>query len=238
MDYTLNVTNLTNTTMAHIHVSPDPGGSGAPAVWLFPDTDQAGLLPGSFTGELSRGSITADDLIGPLAGMTLDDLIQAIQENRAYVNVHTEQFPGGEIRGQLVGLPTPASSISAKLNGAEDGNDSTATGTTILQPNADGTEIAFQLSVVDLADITAAHIHVSAESGADGAPAVWLYADGLMAGSFTGLLSSGVITASDLIGPLAGMTLDDLVQAIAENRAYVNVHTQPFPGGEIRGQLH
>ena len=41
------------------------------------------------------------ELVGPLAGMTLDDLILAILENRAYVNVHTEQFGAGEIRGQL-----------------------------------------------------------------------------------------------------------------------------------------
>jgi hypothetical protein len=40
-------------------------------------------------------------LVGPLAGKTLADLVTAIRENRAYVNVHTQQFPGGEIRGGL-----------------------------------------------------------------------------------------------------------------------------------------
>jgi len=41
------------------------------------------------------------ELVGPLARKTLDDLIIAIQENRGYVNVHTEQFPADEILGQL-----------------------------------------------------------------------------------------------------------------------------------------
>ena len=36
----------------------------------------------------------------------------------------------------------------------------------------------------------------------------------------------------------AGKTLEDLLTAIKENRAYVNVHTLPFPAGEIRGLLH
>ena len=63
-----------------------------------------------------------------------------------------------------------------------------------------------------------------------------------------GVLSTGTITASNLIGPLAGHPLSDLVAAIIDGMAYVNVHTDDgvapantgpgdFPGGEIRGQM-
>jgi len=38
-----------------------------------------------------------------LAGMELYDLIQHFYNDNAYVNVHTLQFPGGEIRGQIKG---------------------------------------------------------------------------------------------------------------------------------------
>jgi hypothetical protein len=31
----------------------------------------------------------------------MDDIIQAIVNGNAYVNIHTTQNPGGEIRGQL-----------------------------------------------------------------------------------------------------------------------------------------
>jgi hypothetical protein len=32
-------------------------------------------------------------------------------------------------------------------------------------------------------------------------------------------------------------TLGDVVGAIVDGNAYVNIHTVDFPGGEIRGQL-
>lgn len=60
-----------------------------------------------------KGKITAEDLTGPLAGMTLNDLVRAIEEGQVYVNVHTDDgiappdtgpgdFPGGEVRGQVM----------------------------------------------------------------------------------------------------------------------------------------
>ena len=32
-------------------------------------------------------------------------------------------------------------------------------------------------------------------------------------------------------------TIDDVIQAVANGNAYVNIHTTTNPGGEIRGQL-
>ena len=52
-------------------------------------------------GRLASGSIQAGDLINDLAGHPLEDLIVAIEDGNAYVNVHTVAHPGGEIRGQL-----------------------------------------------------------------------------------------------------------------------------------------
>jgi hypothetical protein len=95
------VLDIENVTMAHIHISDTPGGNGPPAVWLYPSAPPASLIPGKFRGILAEGVFAESELVGPLAGMTLDDLILAVSENRAYVNVHTEQFGAGEIRGQL-----------------------------------------------------------------------------------------------------------------------------------------
>jgi hypothetical protein len=39
--------------------------------------------------------------VGQLAGATLADLVEHIVAGNAYVNVHTSQFPAGEIRGQI-----------------------------------------------------------------------------------------------------------------------------------------
>ena len=95
------VANISDITMAHIHISAAPGGNGPPAVWLYPASPPAMLIPGRTQGTLMAGTFTASDFVGPLAGMQISDLITAIMENRAYVNVHTSSYPGGEIRGNI-----------------------------------------------------------------------------------------------------------------------------------------
>ena len=61
---------------------------------------------------LAKGTITEDDLVGPLAGADLDALLAQMRAGNTYVNVHTNDgdgtpnegpgdFPGGEIRGQI-----------------------------------------------------------------------------------------------------------------------------------------
>ncbi len=100
--YTLEVADLEDITMSHIHVAPAAFGVGPPAVWLFPSEPPATLVPGAFTGVLAQGTFDASDLIGPLDGMTLSALVTAINANRAYAHVHTVANPGGEISGFLV----------------------------------------------------------------------------------------------------------------------------------------
>ncbi|MCH8192707.1 MAG: CHRD domain-containing protein, partial [Planctomycetes bacterium] len=138
-------------------------------------------------------------------------------------------------------IPDPPAALTATLTGTAAGTDSSATGMAVFQPNADGTAISYVLSVTGLENATMAHIHVSDEPGANGGVAVWLYPAGppptLIPGSFTGVLGEGEITADSLAGSLAGESLDALIQAIQENRAYVNIHTEQFGGGEIRGQI-
>lgn len=52
---------------------------------------------------------------------------------------------------------------------------------------------------------------------------------------------SGVIRPARVVGPAdQGVTtgqFDELVRAVRAGAAYVNVHTGPFPSGEIRGQI-
>jgi hypothetical protein len=111
--YKLNVSKIKNVFQAHIHMAP-AGSNGPVVVWLFPSTTPgAGPVgQGRFNGKIAEGTITAADLVGPLAGQPLSALVDAIQAGNAYVNVHTSDgidpgntgpgdFPGGEIRGQL-----------------------------------------------------------------------------------------------------------------------------------------
>jgi hypothetical protein len=100
LTYKLIVANIENVLQAHIHLAP-MGTNGPVVVWLYPSAPPAQLIPGRSSGILATGTITAEDLAGPLAGMTMDDLVAAMQSGNTYVNVHTTQNPGGEIRGQI-----------------------------------------------------------------------------------------------------------------------------------------
>lgn len=94
--YKLNVANLDNVGAAHIHLGAE-GVNGPVVAFLFAGPE----IQGTFNGTLAEGTITAADLLGSLAGMPLSALIDAMEEGTTYVNTHTEQFPGGEIRGQI-----------------------------------------------------------------------------------------------------------------------------------------
>ncbi len=98
--FKLIVANIENVTMAHIHLAP-AGENGDIVVWLYPAAPPPQLIPGRSQGVLAQGVITTADLVGPLGGQSLSALVDAIEAGDAYVNVHTSQFPGGEVRGQI-----------------------------------------------------------------------------------------------------------------------------------------
>jgi hypothetical protein len=115
IEYKLIVANIENVFQAHIHMAASTA-NGPIVVWLYPSTapvpvplDQA---QGRIEGVIAEGTITAANLVGPLAGHDLDDLLAALDSGNAYVNAHTNDnvaptntgpgdFPGGEIRGNF-----------------------------------------------------------------------------------------------------------------------------------------
>ncbi len=98
--YKLEVEEIKDVYMAHIHIGPNDK-QGPIAVWLYPLNDQDNAqrcIEGEFNGTLAEGTIKPEDI---KEGITFNDLIEAMRNGNAYVNVHTKKFIPGEIRGQV-----------------------------------------------------------------------------------------------------------------------------------------
>lgn len=95
IEYEVNVTDIDKANAAHIHME-EQGKNGPVVLTLFKD-EPTELK----TGKLAEANLTASNLEGPLKGKAVSDLVTAIKDGKAYVNVHSTDFPDGEIRGQL-----------------------------------------------------------------------------------------------------------------------------------------
>jgi hypothetical protein len=114
--------------------------------------------------------------------------------------------------------------------------DSNATGSAEFEPTTEGTNISYTVNVTDINAVKGAHIHIG-EVGQNGPIVVTLFEPETPTGQQSGLLSKGNITSDSLKGPMAGKQLSDLIDVMKNEGAYVNVHTQQNPDGEIRGQI-
>jgi hypothetical protein len=101
--YRLIVANIDGVTQSHIHCgTSDLAG---PVVAFLYGFNPVGVTQ---NGILAEGTITAEDVIArpdsaacPGGIATLADLIAKIRSGGAYTNVHTIQWPAGEIRGDI-----------------------------------------------------------------------------------------------------------------------------------------
>jgi hypothetical protein len=107
MTYRVRVAHINGVTMAHIH-SGSIGKNGPIVVTLF----KSAAPTGPMNGPLSQGTITSANLEGPLKGKTISDLVKLINDGKAYANVHTQQNPKGEIRGQISTSASASASAS------------------------------------------------------------------------------------------------------------------------------
>ncbi|MGH8873030.1 MAG: CHRD domain-containing protein [Acidimicrobiia bacterium] len=207
--------------MAHIHCAP-AGVNGPVGVTLLMETrDPDDRIRGSFTGP------DADNGCG---WATLGDVIAAVVDGNAYVNVHTTQFTGGEIRGQLKIRPLE---LETEMDPSQENPPTASEGEGEADIKVRRDQARFKLEWGDLtSDVIMAHIHCGVV-GMNGPIGVTLLMeprdpDDRIRGSFTG---------PDGDNACGWASLGDVVGAVVDGNAYVNVHTTQFTGGEIRGQL-
>lgn len=151
-----------------------------------------------------------------------------------------------------VAYASPAASLQdygASLSGAQEVpmRSTPATGTGVFQLTDDGMSIAYTVSVSNIENVFAAHIHC-APKGVSGPVGVTLYVGTPGGGAFNSTLAKGTITMPDPGNNCGWTDLADVLAAMNSGNAYVNVHTNDgvaptntgpgdFPAGEIRGQI-
>jgi hypothetical protein len=208
--FVLNVHNITLPSAgSHIHVGA-AGVAGGIVVQL--------VAPGA--SGTSRGCAAASRaLVGRILG------------NPAgfYANVHTTDFPGGAIRGQLETVAGGTTVLVAAMTGDQErrasdpvtpAGDPDGLGASVVRFT--GTQVCFSIAVRNIVlPSVGAHIHRGAATVVG--PIVVPFTAPDASGS-----SSACVTADAA-----------LVQEILANPAgfYTNVHTTDFPGGAVRGQL-
>ena len=107
IDYEFTFQNLqANILQSHIHFA-QPNVNGAIVVWLCgtstlpgPAGTQTCPQSGTITGTIRQANILTVATQGIATG-EFDELVAAIRAGLTYVNIHTAQSPGSEMRGQL-----------------------------------------------------------------------------------------------------------------------------------------
>ncbi len=181
-------------TAAHVH-GPASSNQDAPPVHAFA---AANPITGVWT---YPESLEADILAG-----------------RTYVNIHTTNFPGGEIRGQVVTYVAP-------MDGPQSSTPSTATGIGLFTLDPATNVLSYVVRYTAVASETAGHFHGYAPHSQSG-------------GVLANLASPVTLSPSGLTERTGTITLLAAdVPKYDSGLAYVNVHSNTFGAGEIRGQI-
>jgi hypothetical protein len=199
--YQLAAKNLPAAAAAHIHRGAS--GVAGPVVVPLTTPNASGVSSGCAT-----------------AARTLVKSILAAPAS-FYVNVHTSEFPGGAIRGQLTGTSTASfgTILALELKGT---SEPAAKGTAVLRIRKDAGMICYRLHAENVTlPTTAAHIHRGG-AGVNGPVVVPFTAPGAD-GNSSGCTAADPALIDEILGNPPGF--------------YVNVHTKEHPAGAIRSQL-
>lgn len=211
--FDITVQGLTGTmTAAHFHNAP--AGQNGPPVRT---------LSGDFSGNQARGIWSFTDS-EPLTSQLIEELLAG----NLYINVHTDSFPDGEIRGQVgLNLSPNEASFAANLSAAQEVGSVTSDGSGTANFTLTPEGLKFNVTIEGLSgNMTMAHFH-NAALGVNGGVVRTI------TGDFTGNTASGTWSSSDP-EPLTA----DLIAALLTGNLYLNVHSDLYPAGEIRGQVN
>ncbi|HET9951322.1 MAG TPA: CHRD domain-containing protein [Candidatus Eisenbacteria bacterium] len=158
----------------------------------------------------------------------------------------------GAVLALVLAVPalSKVTTFTAHLSGQSEvpARETQATGQAKFDLSADGSILKFRVTTGAIQNVTTAAIYLGAPSE-NGEAVAMLY--GPVApggGQKSGVLAVGALASTNLVGPLAGRPLADLIAEMEAGRAYVNILTDDgaggsdeksgdFSSGEIRGQI-
>jgi hypothetical protein len=190
--------------------------------------------PGSEVGSIKVGFTTLTSFVnGKLNGTfpiaAADAAALLANPSNFYMNVHTTQNPGGEIRGDLTPISGQFVTFAGELRGANEApnpTSSSAVGAYFITIDLFNKTLTWDVTST-VANPTLAHIHPGA-AGAANSPLITFASS---ASAFTNGRTTGTVS-------IAGLSDAQIADILANpQNYYVNVHSTGSPGGEIRGQM-
>jgi len=139
------------------------------------------------------------------------------------------------IAGPLMAAPTKQQ-LKANLKGEKEIPPVTTTAKGGAKFKVKETKITYKINITGISDPTGAHIHLG-KTNENGEIVTDLLKIGTSKKTPVGVVITGTITDPNLVGPLQGKTFSDLASSMNTGDTYVNVHTEKYPDGEIRGQI-
>ena len=201
---------------AHIHTGM--AGMGGPITYLL-DTDlDADSRGGSFAAANNTFELS-------------DDEVETLRARGFYVNIHTEDFGGGELRGQIVPSGADAYRLANLLGVNEVPAVMTpAVGAVIVERTGNTIIVSGGFSGLQGTIATeiagGAHIHmgIAGRNGPVLIPLSMEISDDMTSATFMAEANTYTLT-------------DDQLAAMANDMLYVNIHSSEVMSGELRGQV-
>ena len=223
-DLVVTITGMTNlATASHIHEAL--AGVNGPVV-----TNLGGEAAYTRVGSTLRATFRNVTHLG--------DRVKMLQAG-AYYNIHSAQFPGGEIRGQLIAQPIR---LFANMDTAQEAAAMPAQnfagvnnfGGAVLLYDPVANKISIRHSLFNFTNtFTNSHIHEGAilPTGAVSGPVRTNLGTSATAGAYNSLNGhiSGNHESIDFVGDPLALLRGDM---------YLNYHSTTFGGGQLRGQIY
>ncbi|MDF2179018.1 CHRD domain-containing protein [Aliiglaciecola sp. CAU 1673] len=163
---------------------------------------------------------SADEML--LANTVLDEAqLEALRDGALYINVHSQAYPQGAVRGQILmeGVEVFVFDLSSQQFGPHMLTPASGKGYVTLNDN-DNT-LTTRIYAESLTRSTMAHIH-QGQPLQTGEPLVTLERS---------QAATNLWTLSEL--PVEQQVVD----SVRSGTTYVNIHSEDFPNGELRGQV-